>query len=164
MGNLNAKNFSHRHSGPPDPLSERLWIPWKRGLRMRVRISFQEILLQIATASNPFLRRNRADFRSKYRLFGQQNGVFNEKNVTSDACNSFFLPIFATSSLSLGKRYFMNLNSNFRSMRKIVLLFMAVLGGLACAVAQNIKVSGTVTGVDGNPIAGATILLSLIHI
>jgi len=44
-------------------------------------------------------------------------------------------------------------------MRKIVLLFMAVLGGLACAVAQNIKVSGTVTGVDGNPIAGATILV-----
>ncbi len=42
-GNLNAKNFSHRHSKPLDPLSERLWIPWKRGLRMRVRISFQEI-------------------------------------------------------------------------------------------------------------------------
>ena len=42
-GKLNAKNFSHRHSEPPDPPQERLWIPWKRGLRMRVRISFQEI-------------------------------------------------------------------------------------------------------------------------
>ena len=42
-GKLNAKNFLHRHSGPPDPPQERLWIPWKRGLRMRVRISFQEI-------------------------------------------------------------------------------------------------------------------------
>ncbi len=62
-------------------------------------------MLQIATASNPFLRRNRADFRSKRRLFGQQKGAFHEKNVTSDACNSFFLPIFATSSLSLGKRF-----------------------------------------------------------
>ena len=42
-------------------------------------------------------------------------------------------------------------------MRKIVLLFMAVLGGLACATAQNIKVSGTVADTDGNPSAGATV-------
>lgn len=44
-------------------------------------------------------------------------------------------------------------------MRKFVLLFMAVLGGLSCALAQNMKVSGTVTAEDGSPAVGATVVV-----
>jgi len=44
-------------------------------------------------------------------------------------------------------------------MRKFVLLIMAVLGSGALALAQNRQVTGTVTGPDGNPIAGATVFV-----
>lgn len=44
-------------------------------------------------------------------------------------------------------------------MRKFVLLIMAVLGSGALALAQNRQVSGTVTGPDGSPIAGATVFV-----
>ena len=43
--------------------------------------------------------------------------------------------------------------------RKIVLSFVAVLCAAALSVAQNRQVSGSVTGVDGKPIAGATVLV-----
>lgn len=44
-------------------------------------------------------------------------------------------------------------------MRKFVLLIMAVLGSGALALAQNRQVTGTVTGPDGSPIAGATVFV-----
>lgn len=44
-------------------------------------------------------------------------------------------------------------------MRKFVLLIMAVLGSGALALAQNRQVTGTVTGSDGSPIAGATVFV-----
>jgi len=44
-------------------------------------------------------------------------------------------------------------------MRKIVLLFMAVLGSFAYAPAQNIKVSGTVNDDEGQPAVGATVVV-----
>ena len=43
--------------------------------------------------------------------------------------------------------------------RKIVLSFIAAMGIFALASAQQRQVSGTVTGHDGSPIAGATVLL-----
>ncbi|WP_418409910.1 SusC/RagA family TonB-linked outer membrane protein [Alistipes sp.] len=43
--------------------------------------------------------------------------------------------------------------------RKIVLSLIAALGLYAYAFAQNKQVSGTVAGADGNPIAGATVLV-----
>ncbi len=43
--------------------------------------------------------------------------------------------------------------------RKLVLSLIAVLGAIALTSAQQRQVSGTVTGVDGQPIAGATILV-----
>ena len=43
--------------------------------------------------------------------------------------------------------------------RKIVLSFVAVLGVVAAAMSQNRQVSGSVTGVDGQPIVGATVLV-----
>ncbi len=43
--------------------------------------------------------------------------------------------------------------------RKIVLSFVAVLGVVAAAMSQNRQVSGSVTGVDGQPIIGATVLV-----
>ena len=39
-------------------------------------------------------------------------------------------------------------------MRKFVLLIMIVLSAGALALAQNKRISGTVKGVDGKPIAG----------
>ena len=44
-------------------------------------------------------------------------------------------------------------------MRKFVLLIMIVLSAGALALAQNKRISGTVKGVDGKPIAGATVLV-----
>ena len=44
-------------------------------------------------------------------------------------------------------------------MRKFVLLIMIVLSAGALALAQNQRISGTVKGVDGKPIAGATVLV-----
>lgn len=44
-------------------------------------------------------------------------------------------------------------------MRKIVLLFMTVLGCLTYVTAQNMKVSGTVTAEDGSPVIGATVVV-----
>lgn len=44
-------------------------------------------------------------------------------------------------------------------MRKFVLLIMIVLSAGALALAQNKRISGTVTGPDGNPIAGATVFV-----
>lgn len=43
--------------------------------------------------------------------------------------------------------------------RKIVLSLIAVLAGVFLSSAQNMQVSGTVTGSNGNPIAGATVLV-----
>ncbi len=43
--------------------------------------------------------------------------------------------------------------------RKLVLSLIAVLGAIVLTSAQQRQVSGTVTGVDGQPIAGATILV-----
>ena len=43
--------------------------------------------------------------------------------------------------------------------RKIVLSFIAAMGIFALANAQQRQVSGTVTGHDGSPVAGATILV-----
>ena len=43
--------------------------------------------------------------------------------------------------------------------RKIVLSLIAVLGICAFAMAQNRQVSGTVTGADGTPVAGATVMV-----
>ena len=43
--------------------------------------------------------------------------------------------------------------------RKLVLTLIAVFGVLAMAGAQNRQVSGTVTGADGAPIAGATVMV-----
>lgn len=44
-------------------------------------------------------------------------------------------------------------------MKKFVLLIMIVLSAGALALAQNKRISGTVKGVDGKPIAGATVLV-----
>ena len=44
-------------------------------------------------------------------------------------------------------------------MRKFVLLIMIVLSAGALALTQNKRISGTVKGVDGKPIAGATVLV-----
>ena len=44
-------------------------------------------------------------------------------------------------------------------MRKFVLLIIIVLSAGALALAQNKRISGTVKGVDGKPIAGATVLV-----
>ena len=44
-------------------------------------------------------------------------------------------------------------------MKKIVLLFMAVLGCFAYSIAQNTKVTGTVMGDDGMPVIGATVVV-----
>ena len=44
-------------------------------------------------------------------------------------------------------------------MRKFVLLIMIVLSAGALALAQNKRISGTVKGVDGKPIAGAAVLV-----
>ena len=49
-------------------------------------------------------------------------------------------------------------------MRKFVLFFMAVFGCCVCALAQNGKVSGTVTSADGKPIAGATVVIEGSHV
>lgn len=49
-------------------------------------------------------------------------------------------------------------------MRKFVLLIMIVLSAGALALAQNKRISGTVKGVDGKPIAGATVLVEGISI
>ena len=49
-------------------------------------------------------------------------------------------------------------------MRKFVLFFMAVFGCCVCALAQNGKVSGTVTSADGKPIAGATVVIKGSHV
>ncbi|WP_418409912.1 SusC/RagA family TonB-linked outer membrane protein [Alistipes sp.] len=43
--------------------------------------------------------------------------------------------------------------------RKVVLSLIAVWGICALAMAQNRQVSGTVTGVDGTPVAGATVVV-----
>ena len=43
--------------------------------------------------------------------------------------------------------------------RKLVLSLIAVLGVAAFAIAQNKQVSGTVTSADGNPVAGATVVV-----
>ncbi len=44
-------------------------------------------------------------------------------------------------------------------MRKFVLLFMFVLGSITCSYAQNTKITGTVTGDDGLPVIGATVVV-----
>ena len=44
-------------------------------------------------------------------------------------------------------------------MKKIVLLFMTVLGCVTFVMAQNMKVSGTVTAEDGMPVIGATVVV-----
>ena len=49
-------------------------------------------------------------------------------------------------------------------MRKFVLFFMADFGCCVCALAQNGKVSGTVTSADGKPIAGATVVIEGSHV
>ena len=43
--------------------------------------------------------------------------------------------------------------------RKIVLSLIAVLGICAVAMAQNQQVSGTVSDANGNPVAGATVMV-----
>lgn len=43
--------------------------------------------------------------------------------------------------------------------RKLVLSLIAVFGILACATAQNMQITGTVTDVNGSPVAGATVLV-----
>ncbi|MEG2064196.1 MAG: carboxypeptidase-like regulatory domain-containing protein, partial [Alistipes sp.] len=43
--------------------------------------------------------------------------------------------------------------------KKIVLSLIAVLGVCAMALSQNKQISGTVTGPDGNPIAGASVMV-----
>ena len=43
--------------------------------------------------------------------------------------------------------------------RKVVLSLIAVLGAIAVSLGQNRQVAGTVTGADGSPIAGATIMV-----
>ncbi len=45
-------------------------------------------------------------------------------------------------------------------MRKIALLFSVILLGSATLSAQNLRVSGTVTGPDGNALAGVTVVVS----
>ena len=43
--------------------------------------------------------------------------------------------------------------------RKLVLSLIAVLGVATLAMAQNKQVTGTVTDANGNPIAGATVMV-----
>ena len=43
--------------------------------------------------------------------------------------------------------------------RKLVLSLVAVLGISAMSFAQNLQVSGRVSGTDGSPIVGATVLV-----
>lgn len=43
--------------------------------------------------------------------------------------------------------------------RKLVLSLIAVFGILACATAQNMQITGTVTDANGSPVAGATVLV-----